>query len=252
VNLKQCLPELSSRGLLPAEYDSVVVVGSTARGWANQGSDFDAYVIVSEPWDGPRTVESHLPVKPGTVPIAVDHVNGRRWEIKYYLVSQIDQVLAKVTDTDGLPADELTQPERMLVIRLAHAVPLAGGELLAVWQRRIHGSRFRSSLVAQALEFFDSFAEDAVGALDDGQWETAVVAAKLAFEHVVEAVLGSHAQYDGRKWRGRMMRDLDPKQLPFDEYWSIETMRDFDPTAPRAWVERVLLTGQRICEEVEL
>ena len=252
MNLEQSLPVLASRELLPADYDAVIVVGSTARGWANQGSDFDVYVITTQPWEGRRTVESRLPVTPETVPIAVEHVDGQRWEVKYYLRDQIDQVLAKVTDTDGLPADELTQLERMLVIRIIHGVAVVGGELVAEWQRRIAGSRFRASVVAQALEFFDSYTEDAVGALADEQWETAVITTKHAFEYVVEALLGSHGQYDGRKWRARMKRSLDPKELPFEEYWSIETMCDFDAEVPRAWVERVLETGQRICAEIEL
>jgi hypothetical protein len=253
--LEKCLPELSSRGLLPAHYESIVVVGSTARGWANEGSDFDAYVITAEPWRGPRAIETRLRVTPETVPVAVEFVDGRRWEIKYFLQSQIDQVLDKVAaepSADATPDSELTLPEQLLLVRLAYAVALAGEEKLAAFQRRIRESRFRSVLVSEALDLLDSCSEDAVGALESGDRETAVVAAKRAFIHAVHALLASHDEYESGKWRSRAMRLVDPEELPFDEYWSIETMRSFDPAAAHLWVEQVLTTCQRISAEIEI
>jgi predicted nucleotidyltransferase len=255
VTLEKCLPELSNRGLLPANYESIVVVGSRARGWANEGSDCDIYVITAEPWHGPRTMETRLHVTPETVPIAVEFVDERRWEIKYFLQSQIDQVLDKVTSeqsADGTTDSEVTLPEQLLLVRLAYAIAVAGEEKLAVCQRRIRESRFRSVLVSQALDLLDSCSEDAVGALGSGDRETAVVATKRAFIHAVQALLASHDEYESGKWRSRAMRLLDPEELPFDEYWAIETMRTFDPEAAHLWVEQVLTTCQRISAGIEI
>jgi hypothetical protein len=106
-------------------------------------------------------------------------------------------------------------------------------------------------MVARSLDYLDLSTEDATGQLDNDDVESAVIAAKLAFGSAVDALLASHGEFGhNEKWRARRMRAVTPKELSFEDYWSVETMRDFDPATPRSWVEQVLARCNRIATEV--
>ena len=45
---------------------------------------------------------------------------------------------------------------------------------------------------------------------------------------------------------------MRPRQLPYEDYWAIETMRDFDPEDPRDWVTRIVQQCRDLSIEVEI
>lgn len=256
VNFESCLNQLAARGLLPEPCESAFVVGSFARGWENPGSDLDIYVVMPAPWQGPVTQQIAVTAHPGTVPATIEFVDHVRWEVKYWLDSQIAQVIARVS-ADRLERRDFSDPglsltELLLLGRLPHAIPLSGESWLRQQQERVRASAFRSVMINRALTMVDGCSEDAVGLMKAGDLESAVVSAKQAFTNAVEALLASYGEVEGTKWRARGFREADPKELSFDDYWEIETMTGYQPESQWRWVERVLQVCQRISTEIRL
>jgi hypothetical protein len=109
-------------------------------------------------------------------------------------------------------------------------------------------------MVTRTLARADSFLEDAIGQLGAGDVESAVISAKMAFSHCVDALLESAGEYGfyTPKWRARRMRAVAPGAISFEDYWAIETMRGYDPADPGAWVSSVVRTCQRLSMKIEV
>jgi predicted nucleotidyltransferase len=248
------IDRLAARGLLPDEYLAVLLVGSAARGWDNSGSDYDFYIMTSESWRTDTCQAVALPLDPPTVWIDTVYDEGRRWELRYWLDSQVDQVFAKVSwaefERDRIERQVLSVPEELLLARLTDGVLLAGKEWLAERRAQLDASAFRSLIVARSLAAADDSVEDALGQLNAGQVHSAVLAAKKALGHTVDALLEQHGEYGSHmsKWRPQRFRAARPAALSFQEYWELETMRTFDPQDPARWVNEVLT----ICQDISI
>lgn len=253
-----CLDGLASRSLLPADHLAVLCVGSVARGWANDSSDYDFNVIAHGPWYGPSTRVIPVPLWPDMVPAVVEHVNGRRWEIKYWLDVQVDQMLAKVAwerfEDGASTARPLTDAEELFLERLATCLTLSGTAWVRNRRQALGETAFRAFVTTRSLAEADSSIEDALGQLAADDIASAVLSARKAFGHVVDALLESHGAYGSRipKWRARRFQEVRPRQLPYEDYWAIETMRDFDPEEPGNWVTRIVQQCRDLSIEVEI
>lgn len=253
-----CLNELRRERLLPQSCQAVIVVGSAVRGWANKGSDYDIYLVSRDPWFGQSGTELRLPLDPPTVPTAVTHTGGRRWELKYWLDAQVDQMLEKVSWAQyarGLVAGQLLNDvEEVFLERLVTAVPLMGQEWLARRSRELSDSAFRAFVVTRSLAWSDDSIEDAIGQLSDGDEHSAVLSARKAFGHTIDALLESVGEYGyyTPKWRARRVREAKQDVITFADYWNIETMYRLDPSAPRSWVEKVIEVCRGITMYIEV
>ena len=254
---ERCLAELRERELLPPSYRAIWLGGSLVRGWGNVTSDLDVYVIVDEPWTHATGSSSVISMEPGSVPVEVFYVDGRRWDVEYWLDSQVDTFLERVSwqafESGRSKGDDFTRPEIAMAQRLATAVTVDGAEWVSRRAADFDASALKTMMVTLALYELDLLTEDAVGMLESGDAHSAVLAARFAFGYAVEAVLASHGEYhEQQKWRARRMRLVEPPELGFDDYWRLETMRGFDPDAPEKWVEEVLVVCQNISTEVRL
>ncbi len=256
MKLENCLKELAGLGLLPVRCEAALVVASVARGWHNPGSDLDLYFVTREPWIGRTDQRIRIATSEEPVPVAVCHVDGRRWEIKYWLDSQVAAVIEAVSrerlDSGAYADDDLTETEELLLARIPHAVPLDGTGWLAKSQDAVRDSAFRTIRVTRSLNLMDQCTEDAVGLLEAADPQSAVLSAKNAFRHAVAAVLADCGEMSKPKWNVRAFQAATPKTLSFSDYWAIETMRGFDPSNPGGWVEEVLTVCQRISTEIEI
>lgn len=257
VTTEQCAAALAERRLLPERRSAVYLAGSLVRGWGNAMSDVDVYVVVPEPWQGEVSNTTHVSVAPGSVPVhAFDH-DGRRWDVEYWLDAQVDELLDAVSwdsfESGRRTADTITPHEIAFAQRLGFSLVVEGDD----WVRRRAGefdaSAIKAMIATNALYELDLLTEDAVGMLESGDVDSAVLATRLAFGWAIEALLASLGEFNEQpKWRARRMKAVAPPVLGFDDYWAIETMRDYTPADPRAWVERVLRTCQDIVTEVKL
>jgi hypothetical protein len=258
VDFSGCLAVLEQRGLLPEGLEAAFVVGSVARGWGNALSDYDIYLIAAKPWQSENATVIRLPLDEPALPTETVHHDGRRWEMKYWRDGQVNQMLAKVAwsefDRGQASGQLLTDVEELFLERLATCAPLAGHEWIARRQADVERSAFRAFMVTRSLTESDGAVEDAIGQLDADDVESAVLSARKALGHAVDALLESHGQFGFHtpKWRARRFRAARQSVLSFEEYWARETMRGFDPDAPRHWVEETVAFCKNLAMEVEI
>jgi predicted nucleotidyltransferase len=249
-----CLDELRDLRLLPDAYRAVYVAGSVVRGWGNDRSDLDLYVICDVlPSGFAGSGASAVALEPNTVPNRAKYVGDRRWEIEYWLDHQVDQMLQKISwqefDRNQSAGDLLTLPELMFLERLRHAVAVAGDDWLTAHREMLDRSAVRSILVTRYLGRADSYIEDVVGQLAAGDVYSAVLSARAGFGFAIDALLANYGEYNQRpKWRARCLRGVDQDVISFDRYWTIDTMRQYDPDNPSIWINEVV----SVCREIAL
>ena len=241
---------------MPDECLAIFLVGSSARGWSHARSDFDIY-LVSERQLPERYANSYsIPTQPAKVYSETFYRDGRRWEATNWLDAQVGQIIAKVDPArfSGIPGPVLAGREELLLERMTTAVPFLGQAWLADRQGDIKASAFRSMVIARSLATADDAIEDAVGTLESGDARTAVMAARRALGHSVDALLEDHGQFGSfaQKWRPHRFRAAAPDVLSWERYWELETMQTFDPQHPDEWVTEVLAVCREIAMKVEI
>jgi hypothetical protein len=241
--------------LLNDQHLSVLAAGSVVRGWSNADSDLDLYVICTdhEGVSGSRWLS--VPLQPSVVPLATTFVAGRRCDIEYWLDGQVDQLLDKIgwatLDRVGPASSQLVPHELDFLERLTYAVALTGEDWLLQRRRQLDQSALTSVVVSRSLHHAELLLEDAVGQLRSDDVESAVLSVKLAFGRTVDGLLAAYGEPGQHvKWRARRFHAVTQDTLSFADYWSIETMRNFDHGAPQRWVEDVVRVCRQILREV--
>ncbi|MEY9878254.1 putative nucleotidyltransferase [Streptacidiphilus sp. MAP12-33] len=250
------LAPLRRRGLVPADCLAGFLVGSAARGWTNARSDYDIYLVTGSVWQTETSNRIPMPLNPPQTHSETFYEQGRRWEVTYWLESQFDQLLAKVAWEEyerGFAGEVLTPREEVSLGRLATCLPLLGPQWIESARGRLAASAFRSFVVVRSLGLADDAVEDALGQLESGNPESATISARRAFGHAVDALLEAEGEYGSHmpKWRPNRLRAIAPPFLRFEQYWALETMRDYDPDAPERWIKDVLTICQEISMRVE-
>ncbi|WP_147268678.1 hypothetical protein [Sphaerisporangium album] len=251
------MESLSENGLLPDGCESVFLSGTLIRGWGNPNSDLNITIITREPWTSPGAECSFVALDPPTVIGEKLHVEGRRWDIEYWQDSQVEQAMAKLSH-EAFMGDQavwklLTEEEFAFLEGIPYAVAVSGPEWLDNRRRQQRESAYTAILVSRSLDHADGFAEEADGACEAGDLDSAVLAARSAFGHAVDALLAAHGEFGhSPKCRARRFREARPSLLAFDRYWEVETMRTFDPARPAGWVREVISLCRRISMEVEV
>jgi hypothetical protein len=234
----------------------IFVSGSLVLGWGHATSDVDLFVITVEPRAGEVTEVQHdVDVEPAGVPVLIRFVDNRRWDIEFWLDTQVRQLIARCTDVpaDRAHAVHLTNHEVQLLYRLRSGVALSGPDWLAETQALLARSKLNMLQVERSLYLADACLDDAAGALKSGDLPTAVLAIREGFDHVVDALtIGAGRVTPGRKWRARNFRQARPAALGWDEYWSRQTMRDYDPGNPGAWVREMLDRCRELILQIEI
>ncbi|WP_194892139.1 hypothetical protein [Catenulispora pinisilvae] len=259
LDARKAVKTLRDRNVLPDQCRAALLVGSAARGWSNRRSDLDIYLVSAEPWAGPDTVDVRVSLDPDVVRQHTFHADGCDWDLAYWLDTQVDQMVAKVSwaEYDRVRADSndvLLPREEAFLGRIATCVPLLGEDWVARRRAEIDGSAFRSVLVARSLGAAGRAIEDGLGQLEDGDLHSSMISARLAFGHTVDALLEERGEYDSYayKWRPRRFQAANPAALTFDEYWDVETMRDFDRDDPKKWINNILTLCQDLALKVEV
>lgn len=246
---------LAEQGKLPGRHAAVYVAGSLARGWHHENSDVDVYVFTDQRWASDTCDLAPVDLKPDTVPTEIFYADGLRWEARYWLPDQFDQMMAKANWADFLAGKQVkfSEPESILLARILHALPLAGPEWLEQRRAEVLSSAYQASVVTVALDNADGRIEDAAGLLATGDADSAVLAAHHAFQHTIDALVASLGELDTTvRWRARRMKATEPDIISFDDYWAIETMRGLSDSDRGAWVHHVLRTCQRIIAEIKV
>lgn len=242
---------MRARDLIPTDVHCVFAAGSLIRGWGNASSDLDLYVVSEHLWRGAHTETAEVALDPGCIRVNSFYVGERRWDIDYWTNDQVRQAISKVSwsryNAGPRSGRALSRNEIDLVERLGHAVPLVGTEWLERHREELRGSAIHLVAAEDRLNFSEIFIEDAAGQLAESDLYSAVMSARQAFAHAVDALTAYHGEFGhSAKWRPRRIMAVRQESLSFEEYWRIETMRDLNPKHPAPWVEEVLAVCRHI------
>lgn len=258
IDVAAVVPTLRREEAWPEDAVAAFLSGSLVRGWGNRTSDLDVMVVSAQPYENSSGERSHVVLQPATLGSQRIHADGRRWDIQYWSQGQIDQLLDKVSrdsyrDPEA-PWASAGDPEIEMLERLPYALAVEGEEWLEGVRAQLAGSAHRQVLIGRSLRQAGNFSEDAAGQLENGDAHSAVLAARLAFGHTVDAVQAGLGQFGGMwpKWRARRMTLVDSSALSFEQYWEVETMRTFREDDPAAWINSTLLLCRRLAGELEL
>jgi hypothetical protein len=255
IDLDACLAELRRREVLPSDVRSVFVSGSQIKGWGNTASDLDIYVISDEAWTGRHVETASVRLDPSTVPVDAFYVGDCRWDIEYWQLRQIDQLIRSVSwseyDSGALAMHPLTRHEIDVLEQLSYGRALLGEGWLAARKLELAESALRPHLIGQRLNLADVYVEDALGQLQAHDYECAVLSARLAFGHAADALTAYHGELGGNtKWRPKRFQAVSQSILSFEDYWRLESMQGYDPRHPTVWVKEVLEVYRLIAVKV--
>lgn len=258
IAVSKYLPILCGRDLIPADAVAAFLVGSMARGWGHATSDVDVVVVTRSPVTTRDKQSIDVPLEPAVLPISVFEHEDRRWEVKFWLDGQVDQLIAKVSwasfeDESRVANNPLSEVEQLFLERLYSCAPLLGADWVELRREHVAKSAFRTMLITALLSRGDVTADAAMGMLESGETHGAVVAVKEAFDYVIDGLLVSVGEFGAlAKWRPRRFRSARQELISFDEYWSIETMQELDQGNPAPWVEGVFVRCKGLASEIEL
>jgi hypothetical protein len=250
------LATIEESGWLPEAPLCVYSVGSLVLGWGNETSDADFVVITEEPWEGETNRSNPTSSDPGVVLSLATYIGDRRVDVEYWQDSHIEQIIGKVSwqrfDNNKRNADLVTNHDFEVLQRIGRAKALRGAEWLDARRAQIGKSALRAIGIGRNFHLADIYLEDAGGQLRAHDLKSAVLSARIAFGYSIDALLFSTGGVGGNtpanKWRARHLGEVDQDVISFDEYWAIETMRDYSDEDAADWVEKVI----RICRRISL
>jgi hypothetical protein len=232
------------------------VSGATGSGWEHPASDLDLYVVSLGPpkgaWERVRA-QAGLHEDAAVVPRLSVSSRGRRWDVEYWTEQQMGGVVSRFFDPywaahlrEDPPFDDL---DVEFLHRVRTAIPLLGADWLAGFVEDVDWDGIRRVLLERRLDAVDAYLEEALGLLAHGDVPGALLAAREAFVYVVDALTVNCGFLSvKRKWRARRMAELQPPELPFEEYWNYEIMAGYTAASAGRWIEGLV----RRCRELVL
>lgn len=246
--------QLAEAGFLPPTYLSVYVSGSVVKGWGNDKSDLDIYVITADAIELEAPHTATVGLQPPQIPTRADYLGDRRLDVEYWQEGQVDQLLSKLSwdalSIDGAAGEDLSHAEYVFLDRLGYAIPLAdqmdANSWLTLRQKELSESAHRSILIAHHLTAADHRIEDSLGQLEAGDMQSAILSAHRAFRFTIDALLATYGRFSpNEKWRARQMSEVRPSEVDFDAYWERETFRSLDKDW-QLWVTETL----SLCQDI--
>lgn len=229
------------------------MTGAVAAGRSHARSDLDVYVIAAQldPVEPTDCVFRGVDGEP--IPFLVRYVpDGYRLDVEYWREAQVEHVFRRVSErpldgarTIGL---NLTEDDLDFLSDVWIGKALAGKEWLLARQETLHRSRLKLLVASRRFSQADSSIEDALGLLEIGDQPSALLAASVAFNFVVDGLAAAEGELSPNpKWRANKVHRAQPGPLSWDEYWEIETRRRLDPAQPEPWIRHLLTRCQEPC-----
>ncbi len=230
--------------------------GSLVEGLGNPSSDFDLFVAV-------RELSPTLPVTRRDRDHAVYGiiVDGRRFDIEYWTEAQIAALAHKL---EHVPVDDLQHHtlhffeywETEFIHRIFIGAPAIAPEEFARLRALFDRRRFAGYLTENAIRRVDDAFDDAVGMLDAGDLENAILRARDTVELSIDVLLYAHGETnDKTKFRVTKLRraaERHPELGPYlGRLWDFECGAPRELGAARAYVEQGLRWSSDIVEGIQ-
>jgi hypothetical protein len=200
------------------------VAGSLVEGFGNCLSDVDVFVIAPE---GNILVANGHSSESGCRFTSVE-TDAARFDIEVWPAQKVASLLDRLSSYDARSTKLLLAflPfEQQFLHHLGEGVPLAGpSSPIVALQSQLDKGRLALGLRHMALDQFDSFVEDAIGAYRSGDDLSAAQARRLACDAVADAYLSAGGCTYGKKskWRDRFLKDRAGGDSPWWKMYCME------------------------------
>ncbi len=193
--------------------EAAFLTGSLVEGFGNVLSDLDILVIVGKKSDCTMSSPSSgAPVK-------------RRVDLEVWEHTEVDDAILNLgkmnVSGEGFPG-VMKEKELDLLHRLRIGIPLYNPEAACTIQARIDTDKLCTYLAIYFQAHFRRMLEDAMGALQSEDFDTAFFNARSTLEYALDAYLAFCGETNIRaKWRTKKLLKHAPSL--FEPYWNFET-----------------------------
>jgi len=191
------------------------------------------------------------------IPFLVRYVpDGYRLDVEYWREAQVEHVFRRVCERplDGtrLIGINLSEDDLDFLSDVWIGRALAGESWLLARQETLRQARVNLLVASRRFSQADSSIEDALGLLESGDHSSALLAAILAFNFVVDGLVAAEGELSPNpKWRAQKLLSAQPPALSWDEYWNIETREGLNGERPEEWVRDLLARCQELMLSVD-
>lgn len=206
--------------------------GSVIEGFGNASSDVDVYVIDDTDPDeraGDDQRSTHeIELDESSVTIEFTEQGVLDFELwRPSTVERLVQSISKVDEADRYTIWDLSDSELTFLHRLRIGRPVSGEDAFTRLQQSVNWQQLCVALYVRSTYGYNSFSEDAVGAIQDGDATTAMLASRLTLEAAVDQLSASFGSSNNKpKWRGRRLTGLG---LHDDHSAFVEAQLDTSP-----------------------
>ncbi|MBO3747358.1 hypothetical protein J5X84_14875 [Streptosporangiaceae bacterium NEAU-GS5] len=187
----------------------VFISGSLVEGIGNVTSDLDVFVVHDGPGEGG--------VDMGDYSIEIDYTDDVRVDIEIRSADQLTKVVKVIGDCppdDSAAAATIAFEHLKLAHNVRTALPVTGHARLAELQAAFDWEKLARLLAVRFLGEYNASAEDAVGVIQAGDGETALLNSRRALGCAVDACLAANGATNCEpKWRFAKLRALGDERL---------------------------------------
>ena len=206
------------------------VSGSLIEGLGNAASDLDVYVIT----DSRETPPAAMTFRWGSSTVMIDYVGDLRTDVELWPRATVLACAAAIgacAPGDIAAAAGIEDRELQLAHRLRVGVAVEGAEILAELQAKFDWAHLSRVICNRFLADYNGWAEDASGAVRDGDPGTAMLASRLALGCAVDAHLAASGDTNSKaKWRFKKLQALGDDDLARN-YLELEADTSTEPAA---------------------
>ncbi len=199
------LPDVVQRATA-SSHDIVIWTGSLLEGFGNSTSDIDFYVIVDDVAGRPGVF---VPLSNGRG-YRSETIGGKtRIDLNFIATQTLNDLIAQLTAFEEYDADRVQlDPEGLEILhRMTFGIQIAGCEELTL---RPDKQLLSNYIAAVMIERANSYKQDSIGSLLDGDPESAIVSDRMRLRCLIDAFLARNGLTNARfdHWRIKKLAQL--------------------------------------------
>ncbi|HLF27511.1 MAG TPA: nucleotidyltransferase domain-containing protein [Anaerolineae bacterium] len=214
--------EVLSNLELPIEPYTIFISGSVTEGFGHALSDLDVFVIF------PKQVQVSVDIAWENHTISNKWIANWRLDIENWEKAEILKAARRLQEI-GIEDWDACRNAKLADIHIAHrmrgGIPIQSEDNFRELQRAFDYDHFSQILVSQRVAWFESVAEDVVGAIDSKQAGLAWLTVREAVGLALDAYIASKGETNTKaKWRFAKLSKLGETEV-LERYWSCELPR---------------------------
>lgn len=235
---------------------SAWISGSLVEGFGNEGSDLDVFVAVK---DIEQETEYVNESKVNKVDVKIEE--RRRVDYEYWPIRAIEEIAEKlngikINDENVNILDSLNSKEVDFIQRIKIGKAIYKKKRYEEIKELFNYEIFRNYLVQNRILYVDDSFDDAVGMMQSGDLECAVLRARYTVELSIEALLlfngdtNDKFKYIPKKLEKLVSRERNMKWI-YDKYWKFEKRIPDGKENKKDYIKEALNFSSRIIEIIQ-